>query len=57
MEVDKEERGGLTPAQRYFYDVNGYVLLEGVFSPDGRRVAYTSDATGWPQAYVVEVPD
>ena len=25
------------------------------FSPDGRLVAYTSDATGWPQAYVVEV--
>lgn len=22
----------LTPAQRYFYDVNGYVLLEGIFS-------------------------
>ncbi|MBI3684498.1 MAG: PD40 domain-containing protein [Acidobacteria bacterium] len=24
------------------------------FSPDGRLVSYTSDATGWPQAYVVE---
>lgn len=24
------------------------------FSPDGRWVAYTSDATGYPQAYVVE---
>ena len=23
----------LTPAQRYFYDVNGYVLLKGIFSP------------------------
>jgi len=25
------------------------------FSPDGRLVAYTSDVSGWPQAYVVEV--
>lgn len=25
------------------------------FSPDGRLVAYTSDASGWPQVYVVEV--
>ena len=25
------------------------------FSPDGRLVAYTSDESGWPQAYVVEV--
>ncbi len=24
------------------------------FSPDGRLVSYTSDAGGWPQAYVVE---
>src|SRR5438270_13246187 len=23
----------LTSAQRYFYDVNGYVVLDGVFSP------------------------
>ena len=23
----------LTPAQRYFYDINGYVLLKGIFSP------------------------
>jgi phytanoyl-CoA dioxygenase PhyH len=27
----------LTPAQRYFYDVNGYVLLEGIFSPSECR--------------------
>jgi hypothetical protein len=27
----------LTPAQRYFYDVNGYVLLEGIFSPEECR--------------------
>lgn len=27
------------------------------FSPEGRLVAYTSDATGWPQAYVVEVQE
>ncbi len=27
------------------------------FSPDDRLVSYTSDATGWPQAYVVEIPD
>ena len=27
------------------------------FSPDGRRVAYTSDAGGWPQVYVVDVPE
>ena len=27
------------------------------FSPDGRCVAYTSDRTGWPQVYVVEIPD
>lgn len=27
------------------------------FSPDGRWVAYTSDATGRPQAYVVEVSE
>jgi oligogalacturonide lyase len=26
------------------------------FSPDGRWVAFTSDATGAPQVYVVEVP-
>ena len=25
------------------------------FSPDGKWVAFTSDATGWPQAYVVAV--
>jgi oligogalacturonide lyase len=25
------------------------------FSPDGSLVAYTSDATGWPQCYIVEV--
>ena len=23
----------LTPTQRYFYDVNGYVLLKGIFKP------------------------
>ena len=28
-----ETNAKLTPAQRYFYDVNGYVLLKGVFSP------------------------
>ncbi len=27
------------------------------FSPDGQRVAYTSDSTGRPQAYVAEVAD
>ena len=27
------------------------------FSPDGRRIAYTSDATGWPQVYVVDIED
>jgi len=27
----------LTPAQRYFYDVNGYVVLPGVFSPEECR--------------------
>src|SRR5439155_441208 len=26
------------------------------FSPDGRLVSYTSDAGGWPQAYVLEQP-
>ncbi|MCY3763885.1 MAG: phytanoyl-CoA dioxygenase family protein [Gemmatimonadetes bacterium] len=33
MESETEERTGLTPAQRYFFDVNGYVLLKDVFSP------------------------
>ena len=28
-----ETNAKLTPAQRYFYDVNGYVLLKGIFSP------------------------
>ncbi len=37
MESDEEKRGELNPAQRYFYDVNGYVLLEGVFSPEACR--------------------
>ena len=23
----------LSPAQRYYYDVNGYVLLKGIFTP------------------------
>ena len=26
------------------------------FSPDGQRVAFTSDMTGRPQVYVVDVP-
>src|SRR5438067_12062063 len=34
----------LTPAQRYFYDVNGYVVLEGVFSPaECRRFVELAD--------------
>ena len=28
-----ETNAKLNPAQRYFYDVNGYVLLKGIFSP------------------------
>jgi hypothetical protein len=32
MEPDTEATAALSPAQRYFYDVNGYVLLKGVFS-------------------------
>src|SRR5262245_7604872 len=27
----------LTPAQRYFYDVNGYLILPGVFTPEECR--------------------
>jgi oligogalacturonide lyase len=27
------------------------------FSPDGRWVAFTSDGTGYAQAFVVEVPE
>jgi ectoine hydroxylase-related dioxygenase (phytanoyl-CoA dioxygenase family) len=42
METDRA--GGLTPAQRYFYDVNGYVLLEGIFSPaECRRLIDLAD--------------
>ena len=33
METNTEVKAKLTPAQRYFYDVNGYVLLKGIFSP------------------------
>ena len=33
METEAKERSGLTQAERYFFDVNGYVLLPGVFSP------------------------
>lgn len=32
MEVSAQTQTKLKPAQRYFYDVNGYVVLEGVFS-------------------------
>lgn len=37
METTVEAVGKLTPAQRYFYDVNGYVVLKGVFSPEECR--------------------
>ena len=44
MESKTEERIGLTPAQRYFFDVNGYVLLKDVFSPaDCRRLIDLAD--------------
>ena len=33
MGTNTEAKTELTPAQRYFYDVNGYVLLRGIFSP------------------------
>ena len=33
MRTNKAVKAELTPAQRYFYDVNGYVLLKGIFSP------------------------
>ena len=33
METNTEAITKLTPAQCYFYDVNGYVLLKGIFSP------------------------
>ena len=38
------ETDHLAPAQRYFYDVNGYVLLKGVFSPrECRRLIALAD--------------
>ena len=33
MGTNKEVKTELTPAQRYFYNVNGYVLLKRIFSP------------------------
>ena len=33
METGIEVKTKLTSAQRYFYDVNGYVLLKGIFNP------------------------
>ena len=33
METGMKKGTGLTPAQRYFFDVSGYVLLKSVFSP------------------------
>ena len=39
METNPDDKGAakLTPAQRYFYDVNGYVLLRGIFSLEACR--------------------
>ena len=38
------ETAPLAPAQRYFYDVNCYVLLKGVFSPrECRRLIALAD--------------
>src|SRR5687767_8743228 len=46
----------LTPAQRYFYDVNGYLLLEGIFSPaECRRFVELADRMdadeAWPHRH------
>ena len=44
METATSERTGLTRAERYFFDVNGYVLIKGVFSPaDCRRLIDLAD--------------
>lgn len=44
METGMKNRTGLTPARRYFFDVNGYILLKGVFSPaDCRRLIDLAD--------------
>lgn len=37
METSVQGATRLTPAQRYFYEVNGYVVLEGVFGPEECR--------------------
>ena len=33
METRSESENRLAPAERYFFDVNGYVMLQGIFSP------------------------